>query len=591
MQQIPSFSDGPFDQPADGPSPAESLSRHFLWLLALALVGIVVLLALLGFSTFSVPTVLVPDRGGVFREGVAGSPQYLSPLWCQSDDVDRDLCALVYRGLTRVDKSGSIVPDLAASWQIENDTTYTFHLKPDQYWHDGRKVTAADVLYTVGVLQDPALLDTPGLPSFWRSVKVEQVDDLTVKFTLPQPFAPFLDFTTIGLLPKHIYDGRPVKELVTQPLGPNPVGSGPMRIVETAADHIKLEPSTFYAGKTPYISTLEFHFFPDYASVLSAFNQGAVDGIRRIMPSDIPTAAANKELQLFSSVESSYVDVLLNLANPNTPFMQDKNVRQALLYATDRDAIVRKTLAGQGVVAHSLLTTENWAYNPEVKQYAYNPAEAERLLDAAGWKDSDGDGVRDKDGKPLSFVLLVRDDNLHKAIGAQLAANWKAVGVNARLSAASFAGMVTDFLAPRTFEAALTDWDQVGDPDPYPQWHSSQATGSGQNYTGWSNADADKLIEDARKTPDRNQRKGLYQQWQAIFAEELPALPLYYPVYTYGVSNRVNNVQIGSLNDPSERFASFADWYIDSRRVPANQVPAGAPPTPPGAAPTQSEGK
>ena len=117
MQQIPSYTDGPLTEPGEGPSPADSLARHFAWLLGLALVGIVLLLALLAYSTYTVATVLVPDRGGTFREGVAGSPQYLSPIWCQGDDVDRDLCTLIYRGLTRIDKSGRVVPDLPAlSW-------------------------------------------------------------------------------------------------------------------------------------------------------------------------------------------------------------------------------------------------------------------------------------------------------------------------------------------------------------------------------------------------------------------------------------------------------------------------------------------
>jgi peptide/nickel transport system substrate-binding protein len=589
MQQIPSYTDGPLTDRGGGPSPAESLARHFPWLLGLALVGIVLLLSLLAFSTYTVATVLAPDRGGTFREGVAGSPQYLSPIWCQGDDVDRDLCALIYRGLTRIDKNGRVVPDLAAGWTVDNETTYTFTLKPDQFWQDGRKVTAADVLFTVGVLQDPSLLDTPGLPSFWRNVTVEQLDDLTVRFTLPQPLAPFLDYTTIGLLPKHRYEAVPPRDLVTRSLAPDPLGSGPMRVTEYAADRLRLEPSTFYAGTTPYISTLEFEFYPDYASVLAAFEAGEIDGIRRILPNDIETAAAREDLQLFSSVESGYVNILLNLENPNTPFLQDKAVRQALLHALDRDAIVRDVLKGQGVVADSLLTPENWAFNPAVARYPYAPAEAQGLLDAAGWVDTDGDGVRDKDGQPLRFVLLVRDDNLHRAIGEQLAANWAAVGVGAQVTPISFAGMVSDFLAPRTFEVALTNWDQVGDPDPYAQWHSSQAGGNGQNYTGWQNADADALMEQARRTTDPEQRKALYQQFQAIFADELPALPLYYPVYTYGVSSRVNNVQIGAINDPSERFRSFADWYIDSRRVPANQVPAGAPPTPPGAPPSAGE--
>ena len=590
MQQIPSYTDGPAGSPLGeslaGQSPAESLTRHFPWLLGLALIGIFLLLSLLALSTYTVATVLVPDRGGTFREGVAGAPQNLSPIWCSGDDVDRDLCTLIYRGLTRIDKSGRVVPDLAAGWTVDNDTTYTFTIKPDQFWQDGRKVTAADVVFTVGALQDPSLIDTPGLPEFWRNVQVEQLDDLTVRFTLPQPLAPFLDYTTIGLLPKHRYENVPARQLVTQSLAPDPLGAGPMRVTEYDASHVRLEPSAFYGGSTPYISALEFEFYPDYASVLAAFEAGAIDGIRRILPTDIEAAAGREDLQIFSSIESGYVDLLLNLANPNTPFLGDKNVRQALLYALDRKAIVDDALKGQGVVANSLLTPENWAFNPAVPQYPYQPDEARRLLDAAGWIDGNGDGVREKDSQPLRFVLLVRDDNLNKAIGEKLAADWAAVGVVADVTPVSLAGMVSDFLAPRTFEVALTNWDQVGDPDPYSQWHSSQATGSGQNYTGWSNPEADALIEQARRTTDQAQRQALYEQFQAIFADELPALPLYYPVYTYGVSSRVNNVQIGSLNNPAERFRSFADWYIDSRRVPANQVPASAPPTPPGAPPS-----
>jgi peptide/nickel transport system substrate-binding protein len=237
------------------------------------------------------------------------------------------------------------------------------------------------------------------------------------------------------------------------------------------------------------------------------------------------------------------------------------------MYALDRESIVRDVLAGQGVVSDSLLTPENWAFNPAVKKYPHDPGEANRLLDAGGWVDSNGDGVREKDGQPLRFVLLVRDDNLHKAIGAKLGATWKAIGVDAQVTPVSFAGMVSDFLVPRTFEVALTNWDQVGDPDPYTQWHSSQATGNGQNYTGWQNADADALMEQARRTTDPEQRKALYQQFQANFADELPALPLFFDVYSYGVSNRVNGVQVGRLNSPWERFRTADQWYMVTERV------------------------
>jgi peptide/nickel transport system substrate-binding protein len=136
----------------------------------------------------------------------------------------------------------------------------------------------------------------------------------------------------------------------------------------------------------------------------------------------------------------------------------------------------------------------------------------------------------------------------------------------------SFAGVVSDFLAPRRFDAAIVTWDISGDPDPYPLWHSSQAEEGGQNYSGWMNDQADELLIRARSEVDTEQRKSLYTDFQRIFMEEAPALLLYYPAYTYGVSERVKNVQIGALNSPSDRFATFPDWYILARRVPTNQL-------------------
>jgi len=455
----------------DAPSPTESLGWHLPWLIGLALVGIGVLTALLGFSTYSIATVLAPDRGGTFREGVAGMPQYLSPIWCQDDDVDRDLCALVYRGLTRVDKRGRVVPDLAEAWQITDDRTYVFRLKPNQFWHDGRAVTAADVMFTVGVLQDPTLLDTPGLPSFWRNVQVEQLDEMTVRFTLPQPFAPFLDYTTIGLLPKHVHEGVPARELVTRPLTATPIGSGPMRVVEITPDHLRLEPSAFAGGSAPYISVLEFQFLPVYNSVLAAFDQGTIDGIRRILPANIETAAARKDLQLFSSVESGYVNVLLNLDNPNTPFFQEKGVRQALLLAVDREAIIQDILAGQGVTAPTLLTPENWAYNPEVTTYPYDPVRAGALLDAAGWVDSDGDGVREKDGVTMELGLITNAGNTTREdLGVYVQDQLKQIGIAVDFQAIDF-GTMLEQMDAQTHDMYILGWTGLGaDPNDEAFW-------------------------------------------------------------------------------------------------------------------------
>lgn len=563
-------------------SPTASIGRHLRWQVLLALAGTLLLATLLGYSTYSLATVLVPDRGGVFREGVAGNPKYLNPLLCDATDIDLDLCKLLYRGLTTIDKQGRVVPDLAESWSIEEGTIYTFRMRPDQYWHDGQQVTADDVVFTINVLKDPEVFSLPDLTSLWRAVEVEKVDELTVRFTLSEPFTPFMDYTSIGLLPEHIWRQVPAPELATKPLDATAIGNGPLRVVETAADHIRLEPSPFYRGQRPYLNALDLRFYPDHASLFTAFQNGEIDGISYVLAQDLPAATAREDLSLFSAVQSDYLTILFNLSNPDVAFLQEKAVRQALFYAVDRERLIDEVAAGQGIIAHSLLLPENWAYHHDIKRYDYDPGRAQQLLEEAGWIDSDGDGIRDKEGVPLRFLLYSNDDPGRVALIEQIAADWRAIGVEAVPTPVTFAGLVADFLNPRRFDAALIGWQVTGDPDPYPLWHSTQAEGGGQNYSGWANPEADELMEQARSITDPEQRRALYIQFQDIFAEEAPALLLYYPVYTYGVSTRVHNVQIGSLNQPPERFATFADWYILTRRVPANQVPAAAPPTPPG---------
>ena len=562
-------------------APTDSLGRHLRWQVLLACLGLLALVSLLGYSTYAVTMILVPDRGGVFREGVVGNPRYLNPFVCDRNEVDEDLCTLLFRGLTRIDQHGRVVPDLASDWTITDEKVYTFRLRQDQYWHDGRPVTADDVLFTLGILQNPDVVEIPNLAILWRTVNVEKVDDYTVRFTLSAPFSPFLDYTSIGLLPQHIYGNVPATDLAGKPLNGTPIGSGALMIEMMAADRIRLKPSPFYAGISPYISALEFHFYPDHPSLLTGYMADQIDGIGRILPAEFPVAAAQDDLALFSAIQARFLSITFNMDNANVPFFGDKAVRQALYYGVDRDGLVKEVAAGLGVVAHSPLLPENWAYNAQIPQYTYNPDQAKQLLDSAGWVDSDGDGVRDKNGTPLQFLLYSSDEALQTALIQRIASDWQAIGVKAVPTPISFVSLMSDFLQSRTFDAALTVWDIPGDPDQYWLWHSTQIEEGGLNYAGWRNDEVDELLQKGRSITNETERKALYGRFQQIFAEDAPALLLYYPVYTYGVNKRVQNVQIGPLNRPAERFVSFSDWYIVTRRVPSNQAPTSAPPTPP----------
>lgn len=569
------------DAPAASPvSPTESLGRHLRWQVLLACLGLFALVSLLGYSTYSVTTVLIPDRGGIFREGVVGNPRYLNPLICDRNEVDEDLCGLLFRGLTKIDRHGRALPDLAGSWTITDDKIYTFQLREDQYWHDGQRVTADDVIFTVSILQNPDVVDIPNLSILWRTVTAEKLNDYAVRFTLAEP-SPFLDYTAIGLLPVHLYGNLPATELAARPLNGTPIGSGPMMVEAMAADHIRLKPNPFYREATPYLSALEFRFYPDHPSMLTGYLAGEIDGLSRILPSEFPLAAEQEDLALLSAIQARYVSVVLNLKSSNVPFFADKPVRQALYHGLNRERLVDTVVAGQGVVAHTSLLPENWAYNPNIPHYAYDPEKAKSLLEAAGWRDTNDDGVREKDGQILQFLLYAPDDPLQSALIQQIALDWQAIGVRAVATPVTFVSLMSDFLLPRNYDAALITFDIPGDPDQYWLWHSTQSEDGGFNYAGWENEEVDEILQEARAITNEEQRRALYWRFQAIFAEEVPSLPLFYPVYTYGINTRVQNVQIGPLNRPADRFANFAAWYIVTRRVPINQVPSDAPPTPP----------
>ncbi len=542
------------------------MGRYLRWQAVIALLGILLLSALLGYSAYNFTSVIVPERGGAYVEGVAGNPQYLNPLLSGNNEVDRELVALLFNGLTRLDEQGNVVPDLAESLNVSTDgLTYDFRLRSGLYWHDNVPVTAADVLYTVGVMQSPDFTGSSSLKVMWTTVEAsapDGPDGLAVRFKLKQSFAPFLDYTTIGLLPAHVWESVPVADLPTSQFNTRPIGTGPFQLASITATRADLTVNPRYYGQTPYLQGLTLRFYPDHQSLLSAYDRNEIDGISWLWPDEIATASQRQDLQIFSAPQSGYTLVYLNLQNSNTPFFKDVKVRQALLYALDRQKIVDTVLDGQGLVAHSPILPGTWAYDATTPKYAFDPAKAAQLLDAAGWADSDGDGVRDRDGVKLAFVLLGKD----KAMLDELAKAWQAVGVQAQPQIVTLPGLTSDFLVPRSYDAAVVTWELSGDPDPYPLWSSTQIK-TGQNYAGWDNRTADEAVERARAINDREQRRALYSQFQQTFAGEVPALMLYHPVYSYGVRTKIHNVQIGPLNTPVDRFRNIADWYIVTKRI------------------------
>jgi peptide/nickel transport system substrate-binding protein len=562
------------------------VTRYIRWQILLILLGVVLVGILLTYLAINYTTVDRPGHGGTYVEGMAGFPRHLNPLLSGYNDVDRDLCSLLFSGLTRLNERGEVEADLARGWEVTTDgLSYTFYLRSNAYWHNGAPLTADDVIFTISLLQDP---DFPGSPDLganvWRMVKVEKVDRRTVRFTLPEAYAPFLDYTTVGILPAHILGETRSADLPDVAFNLNPVGSGPFQVEEieiedgTITTMVLKQFSRYYRAR-PYLDRIQFRFYPNRQMVLNAYEAEEVEGIAQIVVDDLPRARAYPNLNLFSAQIAEYSLVFLNLNRSDVPFLQEPEVRQAMLYALDRQKIIDEALMGQAVIAHSPLIPGTWAYNNDTPRYEYNPDRANELLDQTGWlMRAEGNGVRRQAGRRMALTLLTSNKPERVNVAQMIAEQWAAVGITTTVEIASPLE-VRDALESRDFEAVLVHLPLPGDPDPYPFWHETQIT-NGQNYSGLEHRRISEVIEQARvivNPGSRERRKELYYEFQEIFAQEVPALLLYVPVYTYGVDERIHDVQIGPLMYPFDRFRTIHEWWMVYRRVFVSESELGRP--------------
>lgn len=551
------------------------MTRHILWQAILAVLGIVlVFFVVFQLATTSAPevvTVEVRATGGAYIEGIIGFAETVNPIYSArsvpANPVDQDLCTLVFDGLTDLDETGRLSPALATEWDVSEDgMQYEFKLREDVLWHDGAPFTAADVAFTVQAMQDPNFEGDSNLAELWRNVAVEQVDPHTVRFTLEEPFPSFLQYTTIGILPSHLLSDVAAADLLHHEFSrSSPVGTGMFMVDEVAEDQVLLTANPDYWGPKPFVERVEFWFYSDWAGLLEDYEHGAIQGLHPSSLDEYLQLEGLPSLQFYSAQSAGYGMVYLNLADETLPFFQSKEVRQALLYALDRQVLVDDVLAGQGLVADSPILPTVWAYDPGVRQYGHDPERAIGLLDAAGWQDTDGDLVRDRDGVELQFTLLTSDEPIMAALAEQLARQWQSVGVDVAIRAVTSDASIV-LVRNRNFDAVLVEIELTADPDPYPLWHSTQ-TESGQNFAGFANEEADIVMEEARRTTDSTRRYELYSAFQQIFVEEVPSLLLYYPIYTYAVDEQVHDVQLSPLLHSSDRFRNIHQWYVQTEEV------------------------
>jgi peptide/nickel transport system substrate-binding protein len=526
-----------------------------------------------------------PESGGIYTEGLVGSFGRLNPILDLYNPADRDIDRLLFGGLFKFDSRGIPQTDLAESWGNTPDgTTYNVTIRANAFWHDGEPVTTDDVLFTLSLLRSQYSAYPADVRALWDEVEVTRLSDKTIKFALTEPFVPFLDYLTFGLLPAHLLESVPADQIANADFNLEPVGNGPYRF-----DHLMVEDgqvtgvvlvaSENYYGKASFIEQVVFRYYPTAQAAMDAYHQGEVLGISQITTEILSDALAEKNMALYSGRLPRISLILFNLKNAEVPFLQEKIVRRALILGLNRQWMVDTYLHSQAIVADSPILPGTWAYYMGVPHIDYDPDAAIASLKTDGYILPADGSVRAKNSQQLAFTLLYPDDELHALLAQSIQKDWADIGVQVTLQAVSYDSLLNDFLVPRQYQAALVDLDlsRSPDPDPYPFWHQAEATG-GQNYSQWDNRTASEYLEQARVLVDQNVRARLYRNFQSIFARELPALLLYYPVYTYGVDLRVQGVQIPPLFEPSDRFNNVSDWYLVTRRALEQTVEPTATP-------------
>lgn len=437
---------------------------------------------------------------------VYGSGDYtgINPALYEHGEIN----SLIFSGLTARDSQNKIVPGLAESWEANSDG-YTFHLRQNVKWHDGEPFTSADVKFTLEAILDPENLSE--IASNYEDITaINCPDDYTVRITLAAPNVAMLDYLTIGLLPRHALEG---KALATDPFNQSPIGAGPYRLTawDPGQSITLVKNESYYLG-APEIDTVIFKIVPDEKTRAMQLLSGELD-LAQVTPQDSRQFRENEAYTVYDMKTSDYRGVLYNFAHPL--FRDHRELPAALSYAVDRQAIVDSILLGHGRTAYSPLQAGPYL-NPDMEQYAYDPAKAEALLEQAGWVRG-ADGVREKDGVRLAFIIHCSEGDPVRVDMANICAQqMSAVGADVSVgidSQIDWAGQA----------AYLIGWGSPFDPDD----HTYKVFGSGQaaNYGAYSNAAVDGLLKKARETDVEEERQALYREFQTELAKD--------PAYTF----------------------------------------------------------
>jgi len=536
----------------------------------------------------------VPVSGGSITEGIIGMPTLVNPVLAISD-ADKDLVSLVYSGLMRRDSNGNFINDLAESHTVSTDgLIYTFIIKKGASFHDGKDVTADDIIFTINKIKD-STIKSPKRTA-WEGITVEKADDKTVIFKLKQPYISFLDNMTIGILPSHIWKGVEDSQWSISPFNIKAVGSGPYKFssVSKNKDGIPekyiLKRFTNFALGIPHIKNITIISYSNEKELLGAIMDGSIDQASGISPANAETLKSNLRV-IHTSSTPRILGIFYN--NLNNKIFADPSVIKAFNYALNKQEIVDKVLYGYGTPVESPVPLTIIPKDQTNNQNTDNIKMANDLLDKNGWTTREEDGTRSKGGvstvtktkkvgkktitekvkvnngpsTPLSFSLTTGDSKELRYATEIIKTELEKIGAKVDIQKVYEMGPLNQVIRDREYEALFFGQVINQESHLYSFWHSSQRKSPGLNISMYNSAKVDKILEEAQKTMDQDDRISKYKELASEFNKDLPALLIYSPQFLYVTSTNLNNININNLINPSDRFSSVYEWYANKDHV------------------------
>lgn len=573
------------------------LSRKEKIIVIVCLLSLITSLTIIANHYYRRYRLITPRNGGYYVEGLIGAPRYINPIYSAINQTDRDLTRLIYSSLFTRDSHGQITEDLADSYEISPDRLiYTIRLRNELKWSDGQNLTADDVLFTYGSIIDSAY-GSP-LQSSLVGLDITKVDDLTIKFTLSQPYNSFLDLLTIGILPNHLWGQIPAESASLADLNLKPIGSGPYKFKSLNKDRsgniksyqLTLNPN--YHKQKPYIPEITFKFYTGYEELVAALNDGSIDGAAYL-----PQKIAEK-LITTSRYNLKYLNTTQLIAvfiNEDDQTLKNKMIRQAMAKAIDKNQILLDNNNLIGHLANGPILKHHPYYNTSLVRPTFNLDEAKKILADDGWQpktitteevtkaqeqlDSDqGDQNENKvivdmgagqwlqkNNQFLGLNLTTTREPDYLNMANQIAQAWQKLGIKINLDIVDAENINSQIIRRKNYSLLLYGQNLGPENDLTALWHSAQSGPNGLNLSNYRNSQVDKNLETIRTATELSSRQQAAHELQKQINDDLPAIFLYNPTYLYTQNKKIKGLTTELMIEPADRFNQINQWYIKTK--------------------------